>query len=70
MSHPGLSQRARMSGELIQGMSHNQKKKKKKKNEWWDQIFIKLNFRELWDSKLPGLHSFDNMAIILWFKMG
>ena len=28
------------------------------------QIFVKLNFRELYDSKLSGLHPFDNMAII------
>ena len=29
-----------------------------------DQIFVKLSFRELYDSKLSGLHAFDNMAII------
>ena len=28
------------------------------------QIFIKLSFREFHDSKLSGLHAFDNMAII------
>ena len=28
------------------------------------QIFVKRNFRELCDSKLSGLHTFDNMAII------
>ena len=28
------------------------------------QIFIKLSFRELCDSKLSRLHLFDNMAII------
>ena len=28
------------------------------------QIFAKLSFRELCDSKLPGLHPFDNMVII------
>ena len=28
------------------------------------QIFVKLSFRELCDSKLSGLHPFDNMAII------
>ena len=27
------------------------------------RIFIKLSFRELCDSMLPGLHRFDNMAI-------
>ena len=28
------------------------------------QIFVKLSFRELRDSKLSGLHAFDNTAII------
>ena len=28
------------------------------------QIFVKLSFIELCDSKLSGLHAFDNMAII------
>ena len=28
------------------------------------QIFVKLSFRKLCDSKLSGLHAFDNMAII------
>ena len=28
------------------------------------RIFVKLSFRELRDSKLSGLHTFDNMAII------
>ena len=28
------------------------------------QIFVKLSFRELYNSKLSGLHPFDNMAII------
>ena len=28
------------------------------------QIFIKVNFRELCDSKLSDLHAFDNMTII------
>ena len=27
-------------------------------------IFVKLSFRELCDSKLSGLHTFYNMAII------
>ena len=34
------------------------------KFEWRPQIFIKLIFRELCDSKLSGLHTFDNTAII------
>ena len=28
------------------------------------QIFVKLSFTESCDSKLSGLHAFDNMAII------
>ena len=28
------------------------------------QIFVKLSFSELCNSKLSGLHPFDNMAII------
>ena len=28
------------------------------------QIFVNLSFRELCDSKLSGLHGFDNMSII------
>ena len=28
------------------------------------QIFVKLSFGELFDSKLSGLYAFDNMAII------
>ena len=34
------------------------------KSERRPQIFIKLSFRELCDSKLSGLNAFDNMAII------
>ena len=32
------------------------------------QISIKLSFRELFVWELPGLHYFDNMAIITWVK--
>ena len=32
------------------------------------QIFVKLSFRELCRSKLSGLNTFDNMAIIDKFK--
>ena len=28
------------------------------------RIFVKLSFRELRNSKLSGLHTFDNIAII------
>ena len=38
------------------------------KLEQRSQIFVKLCFRELPDSKLSGLHLFDNMAIINGFK--
>ena len=34
------------------------------KSEGGPQIFVKLTFRELCNSKLSGLHPFDNMAII------
>ena len=30
----------------------------------------RLSFRELCNSKLSGLHPFDNMAIIYWVKIG
>ena len=33
-------------------------------------IFVKLNFRELCDSKLSGLHAFDNMTIINYVQIG
>ena len=32
------------------------------------QIFIKLTFRELCNSKLSGLHPLDNMTLIHWVK--
>ena len=28
------------------------------------QIFVKLSFKELYDSKVSGLHSFDNIVMI------
>ena len=34
------------------------------KFERMPQIFVKLSFRELCSSKLPGSHPFDNMVII------
>ena len=33
------------------------------------RIFVKLSFRELCDSKLSGLHAFDNIAIILFISL-
>ena len=48
-----------MSGEL-----DSRKDSLLTKFELTPQIFVKLSFRELCDSKLSGLHSFDNMVII------
>ena len=48
-----------MSGEFDSGKDSQSTK--------FDQrpwIFIKLSFRELWDSKLSSLHAFDNIAIV------
>ena len=38
------------------------------KFNWRPEIFIKLSFRELCDSKLSGLHLLYNMVIIHWVK--
>ena len=56
LSHPGLSHTARMSGEF-----DSRKDSQSTKFEQRPRIFVKLGFRELWDSKLSGLHAFDNM---------
>ena len=48
-----------MSGEF-----DSRKDSQSKKFEQRPQIFVKLSFRELSDSKLSGLHPLDNMAII------
>ena len=48
-----------MSGEF-----DSRKDSQSTKFEQRSQIFVKLSFRELCDSKLSGLHTFDNMAII------
>ena len=59
LSHLGLSRIEQECQEsLIRGKIHNQQK-----FEGRPQIFIKQSFRELCDSKLSGLHAFDNMAI-------
>ena len=59
LSHPSLSHRARMSGDFDSRKdSHSAKLKRS------PRIFVKLSFRELRGSELPGLHPFDNMAII------
>ena len=58
-----VSNRARMSEEFDSRKdSHSTKFKQR------PQIFVKLNFSELWDSKLSGLHPFDNMAIFHCIK--
>ena len=54
-----VSQRARISGEF-----DSRKDSQSTKFEQRPQIFVKLSFRELCDSKLSALHAFDNMAII------
>ena len=54
-----VSHRARMSGEF-----DSRKDLQSTKFERRSQIFVKLSFRELCDSKLSGLHTFDNMAIL------
>ena len=48
-----------MSGEF-----DSRKDSQSTKFEQRPQIFVKLSFRELCDSKLPGLHAFDNIDII------
>ena len=53
------SHRARMSGELDSRKGSQSTKFKRR-----PQIFVKLNYRELCDSKLSCLHVFDNMALI------
>ena len=60
-----VSHRARMSGEFDTRKDSNSTKFKQR-----PLISIKLSFRELCDSKLSGLHPFDNMAIIHWVKIG
>ena len=54
-----VSHRARMSGEY-----DSKKDSQSTKFERRRQMFVKLSFRELCNSKLSGLHAFDNMVII------
>ena len=54
-----VSHRARMSGEF-----DSRKDSQSTKFEQRPEIFVKLSFRELCDSKLSGLHAFNNMIII------
>ena len=48
-----------MSGEF-----DSRKDSQPKKFEQRPEIFVKLSFRELRNSKLSGLHAFDDLAII------
>ena len=54
-----VSHRTGMSGEF-----DSRKDSQLTKFEQRSQIFAKIRFRELCNSKLSGLHAFDNMAII------
>ena len=54
-----VSHRATISGEFDSRKDSQSTKFKRR-----PRLFIKLSFRELCDSKLSGLHAFDNMAII------
>ena len=58
-----VSHGARMSGEFS-----SIKSSWSTKFEQRPRILVKLSFRELCDSKLSGLHSFHNIAIIHWVK--
>ena len=54
-----VSYRRRMSGEFDSRRDSHLAKFKRR-----PRIFIKLCFTELCDSKLSGLHPFDNVAIV------
>ena len=54
-----VSHGGRMSGEFDSRKDSQSTKFKRR-----PQIFVKLSFRELCDSKLSDLHAFDNMTII------
>ena len=54
-----VSHRARMSGEF-----DSRKDSHSTRLEQTPQIFIKLCFKELYGSKLSGLHPSDNIGII------
>ena len=64
-SYKFVSHRARMSREF-----DSRKYSHSTKSEQRSQIFVKLDFRELCDSKLSDLQPFDNMAMIHWVKIG
>ena len=54
-----VSHKVRMSGEF-----DSRKESQLTKFEPRPQIMVNLSFRELCNSKLSGLHAFDNMAMI------
>ena len=60
-----VSYRASMSGEF-----HSRKDSHSIKFKQKPQIFAMLSFGEFCDSKLSGLHPFDNMATIQNLKIG
>ena len=62
-SSKSVPHKARMSGEF-----HPRKDSHSTKFDERPPIFVKLSFREMCDSKLSGLHPFDNMAIIYLVK--
>ena len=77
MSHPSLSHiELECWKSLIQGKIHIQtnetfeEDKLEEKFERMPRIFVKLSFRELYDSKLSGSHPVDNMAIINLVEIG
>ena len=61
LSHPGLSHTEQECQEIE---FDSRKDSQSTKFEQRSSIFAKLSIRELYDSKLSGLHAFDNMAII------
>ena len=54
-----VSHREKMSGEFDLRKDSQSTKSKRRR-----PMFEKLSFRELCNTKLCGLHAFDNMAII------
>ena len=61
LSHPGLTH---IEQECFKKEFDSRKDSQSTKFEWKPQIFVKWSFRELYNSKLSGLHAFNNMAII------
>ena len=51
------------------GEFNSRKDSQSTKFEQRPQLFIKLSFSELCNSKLSGLHAFDDMAIIHYISL-